>query len=362
MTCAELTPCPSLARLTLITFTPSNPHTDNQVQRYLPSHSLPSRSVPSRSFPLLPYCSYTPPSPLPTPQCRELSQQDRPPVSHRKHCPEEPKLAPLGTEDPTRGSSMKGLLPLTKCVLLALTLLVPATHGYAHPSRRQQQQYQQQQDPGYQPHYGRGGYSRMDGRLPGHGRLPNSHKRHLSTPAWLRQLLGPLSDRLDPLDDSLEGSLSSNDLGQNRALPFEDLAPYTTRHIETYQEHGRDRSRHYLAPVYQNHHEEVCATKKNWDVLKETVDMDGNPVVIIMSGETNQTFYSYKCIEPCQACKKVIGNSRCKQRYTYVKMLHYLKESPAGPSDSRWGFVEVPSHCACELMSHPIYDTECTLK
>ncbi|KAK8401592.1 hypothetical protein O3P69_001020 [Scylla paramamosain] len=217
---------------------------------------------------------------------------------------------------------------------------------------------------------------------------------------------GPLSDRLDPLDDSLEGSLSSNDLGQNRALPFEDLAPYTTRHIETYQEHGRDRSRHYLAPVYQNHHEEVCATKKNWDVLKETVDMDGNPVVIIMSGETNQTFYSYKCIEPCQACKKVtvrvhllpdpkltqctsppaevtarvhllpdpkltqctsppaevIGNSRCKQRYTYVKMLHYLKESPAGPSDSRWGFVEVPSHCACELMSHPIYDTECTLK
>lgn len=257
---------------------------------------------------------------------------------------------------------MKGLLPLTKCVLLSLTLLIPPTHGRAHPWRRQQQHQQQQQhDPGYQPLYGRGGYSRLDGRLSGHGRLSNAYKTHFSRPA-LPRLLEPLSDPLDPLDATLEDTLLSNDLDHNLALSPEDVAPYTTRLLETYQGHGRDRTRHHLTHGYQNYHEEVCATEKDWNVLTETVDLDGNAVVIIKVPGENQTYFSYKCVEPCQSCKNVIGKSRCKQRYTYVKMLHYLKDSPAGESDQRWDFVEVPSHCACELVPPHVPNTECTLE
>ncbi|XP_042205641.1 uncharacterized protein LOC121854897 [Homarus americanus] len=101
----------------------------------------------------------------------------------------------------------------------------------------------------------------------------------------------------------------------------------------------------------------VCTTKKGWKELQESVDVDGNEVVIVNSiAGQNQTYYSYECVSPCTACKGVIGSSMCKMRYTYVKMLYHLKDESS--TETKWDFVEVPSHCACELITEYAID-EC---
>ncbi|XP_050688965.1 uncharacterized protein LOC126981586 isoform X3 [Eriocheir sinensis] len=241
---------------------------------------------------------------------------------------------------------MKGL-PLTKSVLLALTLLLPATHGRTYLRR-------QQRDPAYQTHYGRGSYNRQDARL--YGRLPFPNKPHYSKSDFL-QLFEPLTGRLDPITASLEDGFLYNDIEQNLAISREDWGQYSARPQEPHQGHGLDRIRHHGLKTYN---EEVCSTKKGWDVVKESVDLDGNAVVIIqVEGERNQTYYSYTCENKCQPCKNVMGASMCKQRFTYVYLYHYLL---LNPSEKRWGFVEVPSHCACELVSPDSQDPECDNK
>ncbi|XP_050688964.1 uncharacterized protein LOC126981586 isoform X2 [Eriocheir sinensis] len=244
---------------------------------------------------------------------------------------------------------MKGL-PLTKSVLLALTLLLPATHGRTYLRR-------QQRDPAYQTHYGRGSYNRQDARL--YGRLPFPNKPHYSKSDFLQlfEPSEPLNAPLDPITASLEEALLSNDLDQNLAISREDWGQYSARPQEPHQGHGLDRIRHHGLKTYN---EEVCSTKKGWDVVKESVDLDGNAVVIIqVEGERNQTYYSYTCENKCQPCKNVMGASMCKQRFTYVYLYHYLL---LNPSEKRWGFVEVPSHCACELVSPDSQDPECDNK
>ncbi|KAK3890779.1 hypothetical protein Pcinc_005277, partial [Petrolisthes cinctipes] len=79
-----------------------------------------------------------------------------------------------------------------------------------------------------------------------------------------------------------------------------------------------ERSRHrQLEDSYQNHFEEVCPTVRKWKQLSETVDIDGNEVVIDNSlSRENQTYYTFECLNRCSACKHVSLNSQCKMRYT----------------------------------------------
>ncbi|XP_071548182.1 uncharacterized protein [Panulirus ornatus] len=228
---------------------------------------------------------------------------------------------------------MKGL-PLSKCVLLALTLLIPARHGRGH--------------------------SREDGSV--HGRFSSQDRTHLAQKTAFQQLLketfAKLLDTPVPSDSRFPPPLLSNDL-EDIGISPEEEALYSARDDDR-DVRPREGSRpRYLSGRYLNYHEEVCITKKGWRELYESVDVDGNEVVIVNSiGGPNQTYYSYECEEPCTACKGVIGHSMCKMRYTYVKMYYQLKHGRRS-NTPRWDFVEVPSHCACELVPENAIDREC---
>lgn len=42
---------------------------------------------------------------------------------------------------------------------------------------------------------------------------------------------------------------------------------------------------------------------RTWKLINETVDVDGNKVVIVNPIEPKQYVYSYECVSPCTACK-----------------------------------------------------------
>lgn len=249
---------------------------------------------------------------------------------------------------------MRGL-PLSKCVLLALTLLIPVSHGRIYPWRKGSQDLQ------YQNPYGKA-HSRSEGREQ-QGRLSSLHHRpHVVRNAELREILeetfAELLDSPQASESRFPPPLYSNDL-QDLGIGPEEEALYSARHDDR-DERPREKSRHrHLSGRYQNYHQEVCATKKGWRELHEAVDVDGNEVVIVNSiGGQNQTYYSYDCVSPCTACKGVMGYSMCKMRYTYVKMYYHLRYGRRS-SEPRWDFVEVPSHCACELVPENAIDADC---
>ncbi|KAK4301703.1 hypothetical protein Pmani_026162 [Petrolisthes manimaculis] len=149
------------------------------------------------------------------------------------------------------------------------------------------------------------------------------------------------------LDPRLLKQRITNDLG----LAAEEEALYST-HVTDNNQVSDDRSRHrQLEDSYQNHFEEVCPTVRKWKQLSETVDIDGNEVVIDNSlSRENQTYYTFECLNGALLVNVNVNlNSQCKMRYTYVRMYHHLKIEGFN-GKTRWNFVEVPSHCSCELV------------
>ncbi|XP_037798916.1 uncharacterized protein LOC119593950 isoform X2 [Penaeus monodon] len=212
---------------------------------------------------------------------------------------------------------MKGIL-VCQCILVALTLVATVTQGRAHPWRKPVQ------DIRYQNRY-----------------------------ETLMELLEDAAER------RLPPRLETNEL-EDIGIDAEQAALYSARHADMEdrpREHNRQR---HPSTSYQIHHEEVCKTVKTWKLINETVDVDGNKVVIVNPIEPKQYVYSYECVSPCTACKGVMGQSMCKMRYSYVKMYHRKCSNNSMRDDgAEWGFVQVPSHCACELIPDNTNDNEC---
>ncbi|XP_047472668.1 uncharacterized protein LOC125027601 [Penaeus chinensis] len=248
---------------------------------------------------------------------------------------------------------MKGIL-VCQCILVALTLVATVTQGRAHPWRKPVQ------DIRYQNRYGNienGQGTRQ------HGKVSSIHKHHRTQgqPADVEELLKETLMELleDAAERRLPPRLETNEL-EDMGIDAEQAALYSARHADIEdrpREHNRQR---HPSTSYQIHHEEVCKTVKTWKLINETVDVDGNKVVIVNPIEPKQYVYSYECVSPCTACKGVMGQSMCKMRYSYVKMYHRKCSNNSMRDDgAEWGFVQVPSHCACELIPDNTNDNEC---
>ncbi|CAL4124097.1 unnamed protein product, partial [Meganyctiphanes norvegica] len=134
-----------------------------------------------------------------------------------------------------------------------------------------------------------------------------------------------------------------------------DLSAYTAQVAPVPRPVPEKGRSHVNAHNYMAH-EEVCQTKKTWKLLNQTVDREGNLVEVIqMETEPKQWVYVYECDNECGACKGVSVNSRCKMRYTWQKMYHRRLDC----TDNTWDYVEVPSHCACELLPYDVPDVDC---
>ncbi|XP_042893843.1 uncharacterized protein LOC122267759 [Penaeus japonicus] len=246
---------------------------------------------------------------------------------------------------------MKGIL-VCQCILVALTLVATATQGRAHPWRKPVQ------DIRYQTRYGNienGQETRQ------HGKASSIHKHHRiqGQPSDVEELLREtLMELLETAAERrLPARLETNEL-EDMGIDEEQEALYSARHADMEERpRGHNRQRQSSAS-YQIHHEEVCKTVKTWKLINETVDVDGNNVLIVNPIEPKQYVYSYECVSPCTACKGVMGQSMCKMRYSYVKMYH-RKYSNVSVGEAEWGFVQVPSHCACELIPDNTIDNEC---
>ncbi|XP_066953630.1 uncharacterized protein [Macrobrachium rosenbergii] len=249
------------------------------------------------------------------------------------------------------------------CVLLAATLLATSAEGRSYPWHKSTQDFR----------YRYGKIQSREGRVSNHHQSQKTHVQASDLKELFDETLSEFLRATEP-DNHLPQRLPSrfpsrvparlshrimtNEL-QDIGIDPEQEELYSATVAEREELIGDTSRQRYLTSDYQNYHEEVCETRRKWTLLNETVDIDGNEVVIVNPvGQEKQIVYNYECVSPCSACKGVGVKSSCKMRYSYVKMYIRLKYGYR-PEDPKWEFVSVPSHCACELVPDNFIDGEC---
>ncbi|CAM1322509.1 Uncharacterised protein g8139 [Pycnogonum litorale] len=94
--------------------------------------------------------------------------------------------------------------------------------------------------------------------------------------------------------------------------------------------------------------EEICQTKRKWEMINSTLDIYGHEVDILHD-EYVQYVFTYRCADPGSSCIGIsnIYNSECEERKAWMYLLN--RESSNEKARPVWSPVAVPHHCACKL-------------